>query len=176
VHDRRDGAVGARADVEQDVGRDGDAPPSQLTAVPKAAIQVVADSEETTAEDGRAANAIDDNPYTIWHTEYDGGVAPLPHQLTLDLGATYRLAGLRCLPRQDGGVDGRVADYEVAVSIDGTSWSTVASGQLVNDQAEKQIDFATTRARYLRFTALFEVNGNQYASLAELTPLQAPIR
>ena len=153
----------------------GDAPPSQLTAVPKAAVHVTTDSEETTAENGAAANAIDDNPYTIWHTAYSGGVAPLPHGITLDLGSAYRLAGVRYLPRQDGGVNGRVGNYEVAVSTDGARWHTVASGKFVNDQTEKEVDFTTTRARYLRFTALSEVNGNQYTSAAELTPLQAPL-
>ena len=68
-----------------------------------------------------------------------------------------------------------MGDYEVAVSTDGARWHTVASGQFVNDQTEKEVDFTTTRARYLRLTALSEVNGNQYTSLAELTPLQAPL-
>jgi hexosaminidase len=149
-------------------------PPSQLTAVPKAGITVTADSAETSSEDGAAANAIDDNPYTIWHTAYTGGVAPLPHELTLDLGATYRLGGVRYLPRQDGGVNGRVGEYEVTVSNDGTTWRSVASGQFVNDQTEKEIDFTEIPARYLRFSALSEVNGNQYANVAELTALQAP--
>jgi hexosaminidase len=154
----------------------GDPPPSQLTAVPKAGITVTADSAETSAENGAAVNAIDDNPYTIWHTAYTGGVAPLPHTLTLDLGATFRLGGVRYLPRQDGGLNGRAGDYEVAVSNDGTNWNTVASGQFANDQTEKEADFATTSARFLRFTVLSEVNGNQYASVAELTPLQAARR
>lgn len=154
----------------------GDPPPSQLTAVPKADVTVTADSAETSGENGAAANAVDDNPYTIWHTAYTGGAAPLPHTLTLELGATYRLAGVRYLPRQDGGVNGRIGEYEVAVSKDGTTWQTVASGQFANDQTEKEADFAATSARYLRFTALTEVNGNQYTSVAELTPLQAARR
>jgi hexosaminidase len=149
----------------------GDPPPSQLTAIPKAGITVSADSEETTGENGAATNAIDDNPYTIWHTAYSGGVAPLPHTITLDLGTTRRLAGVRYLPRQDGGVNGRVSGYEVAVSTDSVRWRTVATGQFVNDQTEKELDFAPTRAKYLRFTALSEVNGNQYTSVAELTLL-----
>lgn len=149
----------------------GDPPPSQLTAIPKAGITVRADSAETTGENGAAANAIDDNPYTIWHTAYSGGVAPLPHAITLDLGTTRQLAALRYLPRQDGGINGRVSSYEVAVSTDSVRWRTVATGQFVNDQTEKEVDFAPTRAKYLRFIALSEVNGKQYTSVAELTLL-----
>lgn len=153
----------------------GDPPPSQLSAVPKAHIRVVSvDSQETSAENGAAVNAIDDNPYTIWHTAYSWGVAPLPHEITLDLGAPTRLAGLRYLPRQDGGVNGRIGRYEISVSNDGATWRSVASGEFVDDRTEKEVDFAATMARYLRLTALSEVNGASYTSAAELTPLQTP--
>lgn len=154
----------------------GDPPPSQLTGVAKAGMHVVSvDSEETSAENAAAANAIDDNPYTIWHTGYSNGVvAPLPHQIVLDLGGVRRLGGLRYLPRQDGGVNGRIADYQVAVSTDDANWQTVASGTFPNDQTEKEVDFGPITARYVRLRALSEVNGNQFTSAAELTPLQAP--
>jgi hexosaminidase len=153
----------------------GDPPPSQLTGVPKAGIRVASvDSQETTAENGAAANAIDDNPYTMWHTGYSSAVAPLPHQIVLDLGRQYRLAGLRYLPRQDGGTNGRVADYEIAVSNDGSTWTTVSSGTFADDQTEKEADFTPTTGRYLRFRALSSTNGAAFTSAAELTPLQAP--
>lgn len=153
----------------------GDPPPSQLTAVPKAHIRVVSvDSQETSAENGAAVNAIDDNPYTIWHTAYSRGVTPLPHEITLDLGAPTRLAGLRYLPRQDGGVNGRIGRYEISVSNDGATWRSVASGEVADDQTEKEVDFAATMARYIRLTALSEAAGASYTSAAELTPLQAP--
>jgi hexosaminidase len=152
----------------------GDPPPSQLTGVPKAGIRVASvDSEETAAENGAAANAIDDNPYTIWHTGYSSGVAALPHQIVLDLGGPFRLAGLRYLPRQDGGTNGRVAAYEIAVSDDGSTWTTVSSGAFADDQTEKEADFAPITGRYLRLRALSSTNGAAFTSAAELTPLQA---
>lgn len=153
----------------------GDPPPSQLTGIPKTGIHVSSvDSQETSAENDAAANAIDDNPYTIWHTAYSDGVAPLPHHLTLDLGAAYRLAGLRYLPRQDGGTNGRVAGYEIAISDDGSDWANVASGTFADDQTEKEVDFGPATARYVRLTATSSTNGAAFTSAAELTPLQAP--
>jgi hexosaminidase len=153
----------------------GDAPPTQLTAVPKAGMRVVsADSQETAAENGAAANAIDDNPYTNWNTAYSGGVAPLPHEIVLDLGRPYRLGGLRYLPRQDGGVNGRVSGYEVSFSDDGSHWKIAASGRFTDDQTEKEVDWSPAAARYVRLRALSEAGGGQLTSAAELTPLQAP--
>jgi hexosaminidase len=153
----------------------GDPPPSGLTAVPKSGIRIASvDSEETTAENGAAANVLDNNPYTIWHTRYSGSVAPMPHEITLDLSRPTRLAGLRYLPRQDGGVNGRVAGYRIAVSSNGSSWRDVAAGSFVDDQTEKEVDFPTSTVRYVRLTAMSATNGQAYASAAELTPLQAP--
>ena len=146
-----------------------------LTAVPKAGIGIASvDSQETTAEYAAAANVLDDDPYTIWHTAYSGGIAPPPHQVTLDLHGAYRLAGLDYLPRQDGGVNGRVADYRIAVSGDGTAWTTVAAGTFADDQTAKRVAFPTVTARYVRFSATSATNGQPFTSAAELTLLQAP--
>jgi YVTN family beta-propeller protein len=88
---------------------------------------VTADSEERVAENGAAANAIDGNPSTIWHTQYQGSTPPLPHWLTIDLGGPFRLGGLRYLPRQDAGPNGTVAQYRVLLSDDGVTWGNPVS-------------------------------------------------
>ena len=127
------------------------------------------DSEETEAEDGRAQNAFDDSVSTIWHTAYTDDKPPPPHELQLDLGASYALTGLRYLPRQDGVDHGTVGDYALYISQEPTTWGTpVATGSFAANKEPKPLSFAPTSGRYVRFVALREINDRPYASIAEL--------
>ena len=131
-----------------------------------------ADSQELVGENGAAANAFDGNVNTIWHTKWYGGSPAHPHEIQIDLGATYTIDGFRYLPRQDGGVNGRIGQYEFYVSADGVSWgSSVAVGGFVNDAGEKQVSFAPLAGRYVRLRAISEVNGNPWTSMAEINVL-----
>ena len=137
---------------------------------------VKTDSEETEGEDGHATNAFDDSPSTIWHTQYTGGATPHPHELQIDLGANVAIDGFRYLPRQDTDDHGMVAKYEFYVGQDTTSWGTaVASGTFNSDRSEKKVMLATRQtARYIRFVAVSEINGNDWASVAELDLIGTP--
>lgn len=127
------------------------------------------DSEETAGGDNAAVNAIDGDPSTIWHTEWFTADPPPPHEIQLDLGSTRQVCGLRYLPRPGGG-NGTVADYEVYLSQDGTTWGQpVATGTFPPGAEEKWIPFAETQARYVRFVALSEVNDNPWTSAAEIS-------
>lgn len=153
----------------------GDAPGTPLgdyTALPKAGMTASADSAESTAESTPAQNAIDDDPYTIWHTSYTGDAAPLPHRMTLDLHGTQAVAGLQYLPRQDGGVNGRIAGYRIEASQDGTTWTQIDQGTFADDQTEKTVTFTPVHAGYLRLTATSSTNGQPYTSAGEVTLLQ----
>jgi len=44
--------------------------------------------------------------------------------IDIDLGAMHDLDGVRYLPRQDGGVNGRVKGYAFYVSLDGVTWGS----------------------------------------------------
>jgi hypothetical protein len=96
----------------------------------KSQWSVSADSQETAADNNAATNAIDGNPGTFWHSAFSSGAPPLPHTLTINLGATADVSALRYLPRQDGGLNGNVANYEVwtAESCAAPSWTRVAQG------------------------------------------------
>ncbi len=127
------------------------------------------DSQETIGENGAATNAIDGNAGTIWHTQWQGSVAPLPHEIQLSLNGTYTVNSFKYLPRQDGGANGRVSQYEVYVSTDPQNWGTaVATGTFANDATEKVVNFTEKQGAYVRFRALTEVNGQQFTSAAEL--------
>lgn len=131
------------------------------------------DSEETVGEDGAVANAIDGDPTTIWHTEWSSSTPSLPHELQIDLNDKYLVGQVQYLPRQDGGVNGRIADYEVYVSLDGDNWGeSVATGTFENSSSEQSVIFPEKEGRYVRLVALSEVNGKDYTSIAELNILQ----
>lgn len=106
---------------------------------------VRADSEETARENGSAANAIDGNNTTMWHTEWSASNPPPPHNIVIDLHATPSLGGLRYLPRQGGTNNGTIARYKIFLSVDGTTWGDpVAQGDFSTDGApatEKTVRF-----------------------------------
>jgi hypothetical protein len=130
---------------------------------------VRADSEETSAENGRASNAFDGSASTIWHTQYTGATPAPPHEIVIDLGATYMLESLRYLPRQDSVDHGIVAAYEFYVSDAADKWEQpVATGMFAADREAKLVRFNARAGRYVRFVAMREINGREWASVAEL--------
>jgi hypothetical protein len=139
-----------------------------VTGVPGVSVRSV-DSEETAALNGRGTNVLDGNPATLWHTRYSGTVAPVPHEIQLDLGGSYPVTDLYYQPRTDASPNGRIGRYEVYVSADGINWNaTVASGTFANSTALQTVRFPATTGRYVRLRALTEVNGNAWTSIAEL--------
>jgi RHS repeat-associated protein len=118
--------------------------------------------------------AFDGSSGTMWHTEWSPS-APMPHEIRIDLGASYLINGFRYLTRQDGVTDGRIAGYEFYISTDGVNWgSPVIAGTFPNTATEKEIRFSPTTARYIRFRALSNTIGGPNATIAELNVLQAP--
>jgi beta-galactosidase len=72
------------------------------------------DSEERTAEDGSAENAIDGQTANYWHTEWKNASPDHPHFLILNLGKEQTISGFRYVPRQGEG-SGRIKDYRITI-------------------------------------------------------------
>ncbi len=122
-----------------------------------------------------ATNAFDGNPSTFWHTEWFSTIAPLPHELQINLGATHDLAGFTYLPRQDGVSNGKITHFEFYLSTDGVNWGApISAGVFPNSSAIQQITFSKQPARYIRLRALGEVNGQPATAVAELGALLPP--
>jgi hypothetical protein len=122
-----------------------------------------ADSEDMVGESqslsGPAISAFDGSPRTFWHTRWQEATDPLPHEIQIDLGATYNVYGFRYLPRQDS-ANGRIGQYEFYVSANGTTWGTaVATGSFPNSTAEQQVTFTAKSGRYIRLRALSSHSG-----------------
>ncbi|MFE9630005.1 endo-alpha-N-acetylgalactosaminidase family protein [Streptomyces sp. NPDC006463] len=137
--------------------------------VPQAQMSVNAvDSQETAGENGSAVNVLDGDGSTIWHTQWYAATAPMPHEITLDLGASYDVTALHYLPRQTQ-PNGRIADYQVFTSTDGVNWGTAAaSGTFPDTTAQQDVSFTARTARYVRLKATREVDGNPWTAVAEL--------
>jgi len=137
---------------------------------------VSVDSQETAGADNSAANAIDNNSATLWHTRWGSDLA-LPHYITVDMGRSHRIGGFTYLPRQDGNPNGTVERYRFETSEEGANWTTnVPSGVFANIQNNpslQDVTFAPVTARFFRFTALREINGNGWTSAAEISVLPA---
>lgn len=130
---------------------------------------VYASSQETGI--GDAANLVDGDPSTTWHTMYSVTVAQYPHWVDFDAGEVKRIRGFRYLPRQDGGTNGNVREYTIQVSLDGKTWGDpVASGSFAKGSREQRIELPQpVEGRYVRFTALSSQNGADYAGGAEFS-------
>lgn len=128
---------------------------------------IYASSQEP--EDGEAKNLTDGDPNTIWHTMYSVTVAKYPHWADLDAGEVKTIKGFSYLPRQDG-PNGNIKDYSIQVSLDGKEWGKpIHKGTFANNSKEKEVIFSKpVKARYIRFTALSEQRGQDYATGAEL--------
>lgn len=127
------------------------------------------DSEEVN-DPGKAIMAIDNNLGTIWHTKWSTGSDDYPHFIDIDLGRLYKLNEFIYLPRQDGSENGRVKDFELFISQDGDDWGqAVVTSSFENNAAPKKVKLDVEKpTRFVRFKALSEVNGNPWASAAEL--------
>jgi hypothetical protein len=133
------------------------------------------DSQELAGEYAPATSAFDGSQASMWHTEWAKNSPPCPHEIQIDLGFSYNITGFGYLPRQDGGTNGRISQYEFYVSSDGTNWgSAVATGTFANTATEKDVTFTSKAGRYVRLRALSEVNGKAWTSAAEILVMGTP--
>ena len=113
--------------------------------------------------------AMDGDPNTMWHTEFGYLDPSHPHEIIVDLGASYEISGFTYLPRPGGG-NGTVKDYECYVSdSDKDFGKPLVKGALAEGNAENTVAFpAKAKGRYVKLRALSEVAGQRWTSIAEL--------
>lgn len=106
---------------------------------------VSASSEESNAEDNTAANAIDGDPTTIWHSEWLNNTPLLPHDFVIDMGSAQHIRALRYTPRTDN-INGVVKGYEIALSDDGTQWGPALVTGEFTDSLPSTVEFPMQQA------------------------------
>ena len=141
---------------------------------PKGWVVKFVDDEQA---DGYGAElTIDGDPATFWHTVWREGqiYKPMPHELQIDMGAAKTLSGFTVLPRQDEFDGSNVRAFSFFTSLDGTNWGEpAASGELAQGKQLSTVPFPARSARYFRLVANSSQDGNQAASIAELSVIES---
>jgi hypothetical protein len=146
---------------------------AQAPAVPPQKVTlkfVKADSEENSGENGKAANALDGDASTIWHTQWQDDSPPCPHEIVIELVPPVAIKGFTCLPRQDDSDHGQIKEYEFYVSADGDNFGQpVAKGSFDEGKELKTVTLQQPQqCRFIKLKALSEINGEAWASAAEI--------
>lgn len=172
IHHANDSYTEDERDVKENCKQNRKASVKKITVViPQTNWKLLHVSSQEPGQENLATNAFDGKPDTMWVTRWTnpGNNDHYPHQLDIDLGAEFAISGFTYLPRQDGNENGRIKVFEFYVSPDGQNWgAAVVNGTWANDASEKRETFPSKQGRYVRLEALSEVNGNIYASAAEI--------
>ena len=119
--------------------------------------------------EGEGSHLTDGNLNTIWHTQYGVTLAKFPHWVDFDAAQMQKMKGFVYTPRTDS-PNGYVKDYEIYVSSDNKEWTKIHSGTFSRDGRPQRVMFQKpVNARYIRFYALNEQGGAEYASGAEFS-------
>lgn len=146
------------------------AQPSKGASVSEVKLKFLgADSEETEAQNGRGTNAVDGDPNSYWHTQWQGASPVLPHEIVLELIPPSTIQAFSYLPRQDESDHGTIKDFAFYVSEDGKHFGVpVKKGTFDAGKKEKIETFAPVKCRFIKLRALSEINDEPWASAAEI--------
>jgi hypothetical protein len=132
------------------------------------------DSQETDGEDGKGANAVDGDPNTIWHTQWQDASPPCPHEIVIELVPPSAISGFTYLPRKDDNVNGTIKDYEFYISDDDKNFGPpVKKGTFAEGSEKKTVNFDSKMGRFIKLKALSEINGEAWTSAAEIGVIAA---
>ncbi len=128
---------------------------------------------DTEAEAYPAANAVDGDVRSMWHTPWSGDVKGHPHYIVVDMGEVLKIKGFTYTPRISSNKGGTVSRYRFYVSKDGRNWIKVpVKGEfsnIKNNPIKQEVMFGRTYpARYFKFVTLSDINNEKWASVAEI--------
>ena len=143
--------------------------------IPLKETKLVRFSSENFGNDRRAAYAIDGSPLTVWHTQFAPKLHKHPHELVIDLRSTRKVSGFQYLARQDGGWNGTFGKTQFFLSDSPKEFGEVVLettfAKVRKPQAAKLKK--PVEGRYLLVRVLNEINGNPWASAADIGVIQA---
>lgn len=142
-------------------------PPEGL--IPSSTMQIVRYSSQNSSNKKLAKNVIDGNPYTVWHSQFQPAVKKHPHEIVIDLGKERTVTKFHYLPRQDGSWNGAFRNCEFCVSSSSEEFGEpVAKATFGKRRTAQSVDCPPVKGRYVLVRVLSEVNGESWASAAEI--------
>ncbi|WP_084158152.1 DUF3472 domain-containing protein [Gaetbulibacter saemankumensis] len=118
---------------------------------------------------GRAADVLDGNLNTYWHSCWYGCTPVAPHHITIDMGANKLVNGVRFYQRQS--TSRSVENLELQISADNVNWTSMGDFVLGKTAEFQDVDFdAPQTFRYLKFIVKSGHDGTNNAAMAEIIP------
>ncbi|MCL3780568.1 DUF4981 domain-containing protein [Prolixibacteraceae bacterium JC049] len=117
-----------------------------------------------------AVNAYDNNPNTLWHTNWDDLDPKLPHFIAFDMGKERSYQGFVYTPRQNDWKE-RIVKYDFEVSVDGKNWKKVVeNGKFDQSSMVRKIYFQQSiNARYIKLVIKQTANRSKNTALGEIS-------
>lgn len=112
--------------------------------------------------------AYDDDEFTCWMSKLKPSIAPLPHEIQIDMGKTESLIAFTYIPSADTSTDGTIKDFAFYVSDDKLNWGEPVTRGTWTDRIRHNVEFPRKSGRYIRLVANSEINGNATTNIAEL--------
>lgn len=119
-------------------------------------------------DDKKAYAILDGDPATSWNQGEDKN---LPVDLVIDLGHEQIIAGFRYLPEASMWRPSIIANFQFYVSSDDKEWTLVSQGEfsnIKNNPLWQIIKFVPENARYIKFRALANTEGDNHIGYAEV--------
>ncbi len=111
------------------------------------------------ATEGKLIYAFDNNPRSIWHSDWQTGQDKLTGSNTfyaeIDFGQAYTIDEFSFTPRQDGNLSGVITKADLYVKdADDTEWTLVAENkEFAADASEKAFTFAEQEVKAVKLVA-----------------------
>ncbi len=167
LHERDRRAKFGKQDQASDEAKPQQLDPAGLLDSSK--LRIVSASSEAVEANRLAQHALDGDPTTHWHTEFQPDVAQPPHELVIDLGESRIVHGVRYLARQDRGWNGAFGKVEFFVSDAAEQFGDpVATAEFSKTRQSQQVNWPAAQGRYVKIRILTEINGGPWASAAEI--------
>lgn len=127
----------------------------------------VSSSSETVEGNGNGAaiNIFDGNINTYWHSKWDGGFAPLPHELVLDTKQNHKITQV-ALQRRLGYDYARLGNFYI--SNTGDSWKEVGTFKMDKHDDIQVFSIVPSNGRFFKIKVTESNNNNKCAAFSEV--------
>lgn len=149
----------------------------KYTYIPISEVRLDSASTESPDHEQGAANAIDGNPHTLWHTRWDG--QDNQKYIIFNFTETKKLSKIKYQPTITNWNNGRVLGMTVLVGPDKDHLTEIVSNkELQNNNNEKEITFDSIDAKYVKIVGVNTVGNymtaGEFKFYEDLTSTELP--